>query len=45
MLAEVPIVIEGVREKVDGGWLIGSAHHELTARGYSVTVECEASKE
>lgn len=44
MLAEVPLMIEGVREKVDGAWLITSARHELTNSGYSVTVECEASE-
>ncbi len=43
--AEIKLVVAGVRDGVDGEWIVRSVTHELSNSGYSSRVEAEAPKE
>jgi len=43
--AEIKLTVAGVRDGVDGDWIIRSVTHELSNSGYSSRVEAEAPKE
>jgi phage protein D len=43
-VAESLVSVAGVREGVDGTWLADSVTHELSARGFTTTIEVKSSK-
>lgn len=41
VVAEVPVLVQGVRDKVDGVWSPKRVVHRFGGTGYTTTIECE----
>ena len=44
MLAEAPLTVTGVRKGVNGDWMITRAVHEISAAGFTTTIDAETPK-
>jgi uncharacterized protein len=44
IVAEMPIVMEGFPDTINGGWIVSSAEHEISSSGFQTRFECGDDK-